>query len=130
MVSSTHLGTPADVIIPPLSASPESKAKSLLAFQSWSKASHNSINPSPVVIMQLCHTGRQSMRGSGRPIGTPSKAPSAIALNSTKGFIEKTMGKLVWGTPDAMTIEDIAELVQEFLRGARMAKEAGFEGGE
>lgn len=130
MVSSTHLGTPADVIIPPPSASSESYAKSFTAFQSWSTASHTASPSSPLVIMQLCHTGRQSMRGSGRSIMTASKAPSAVGLNSGKGFLEKTIGKIVWGTPDAMTYKDIALVVDQFVRGARMAREAGFEGGE
>lgn len=130
MVSAQHLGTPADVIVPVSPRGSEAHKASLQAFSAWAVASHTSGDvPKPVVIMQLCHTGRQSMRGSGRPFMTPSKAPSAVMMNSQKGLLERSIATVAFGTPDAMTHADIKDVVESFVAGARLAHDAGFEGG-
>ncbi|KAK4701676.1 xeroderma pigmentosum group C-complementing protein, partial [Phenoliferia sp. Uapishka_3] len=127
MVSSSNLGTPFDIKIP-LPTSP-TYPRSMSAFRKWATASHGD-DPCfrPAVIMQLCHTGRQSPRGAGRSLWTPSIAPSAIALDAGPGLMAKAFGKILWQTPVAMTEEDIDQVVDEFVKGARTAKETGFDG--
>ena len=127
MVSSSHLGSPADIICP--APSSPTYARSLNAFRAWADASHGDDPTSrPAVVMQLCHPGRQSPRASGRSILQPSLAPSAIALDTGAGLLATAFGKIMWQTPRAMTGKDIQGVVQEFLRAARMARETGFDG--
>lgn len=125
MVSPTHLGTPADIIVP-FPGSPD-YSQSLKAFKSWSKAckSHSSLAP---VIVQLCHTGRQSMRGAGRSLLTPNLAPSVVPVNAGNSLLAKGFSRIVWGTPREMTELDFDEVVEGFVQGARVAKECGFDG--
>ncbi|ORY92927.1 hypothetical protein BCR35DRAFT_274072 [Leucosporidium creatinivorum] len=127
MVSPTHLGSPVDVRVP-FPSSP-TYSSSLQAYKRWSSASHGS-NPStaPPSIIQLCHSGRQSLRCSGRPFFQPSKAPSAVCMRAGEGWVGKVIGEIVWGTPEAMTEEEIWEVVEGFVQGARVAKETGWEG--
>lgn len=124
MVSATHLGSPVDVRVP-FPSSPD-YAESLDAFKRWSVASHGP-NNTPTII-QLCHSGRQSMRGAGRPFLQPSKAPSAVGMVAGQGWIGKMIGEVVWGTPEEMSARDIEEVIEGFMQGARVAKEAGFKG--
>lgn len=132
MISPTNLGSPRDIVIPAAAVDTEEYKISLAAFSAWSTASHSPFlddpSKSPLVVMQLCHPGRQSTRGSGRALNKASKCPSAIALNSNKGFFEKLVGQIMWGTPDAMTQEDIDEVVGGFVKGAKLARESGFDG--
>lgn len=99
MVSSSHLGTPLDVIVPASDAS--TYQTSITAFKAWSESAHAA--GSAPVIMQLCHTGRQSMRGSGRSVLTASKSASAIALNANKDIVTKVMSRAMFGEPKEMT---------------------------
>lgn len=122
MVSPTHLGSPFDVVLP-FPSSP-SYDESLATFRVWAKAAHSTRKPSAPVIMQLCHTGRQSTRGSGRPLTQPALAPSAVPLKMGNDLL----GKVLFGTPKAMTIQDIKEVIAAFVQGARVAKETGFDG--
>lgn len=124
MVSASHLGSPVDVRVPFPSA--PDFAESLDAFKRWAIASHGDTNTP--TLLQLCHSGRQSMRGSGRPFLEPSKAPSAVGMTAGDGFVGRAIGKVVWGTPKEMSLEDVAEVIEGFAQGARIAKEAGFDG--
>lgn len=127
MVSPTHLGSPADLIVP--SPSSPTYAHSLSRFETWATACHESDSRTrPVVIMQLCHTGRQSMRGSGRQPWVPPLAPSAVPLDTGSGLLGTVFGKVMWQTPKAMTEEDIDLVVAQFVQGAKVAKAAGFDG--
>lgn len=40
------------------------------------------------------------------------------------------VGRLVWGTPEEMTATDFDEVVEQFVAGARLAKETGWDGVE
>jgi N-ethylmaleimide reductase len=78
------------------------------------------------IVLQLWHVGRVShsaYHGGALPV-----APSAIAASGkamTPDF------RLVdFETPHALTADEIAEVVQQFARGARLAREAGFDGVE
>lgn len=127
MVSPTHLGSPGDIVVP----FPESKTfdRSVGIFKEWAVASHAGGSKAPV-IMQLCHTGRQSMRGSGRPPLQPALAPSAVPLNAGNSLLAKAVSRVMWGTPKEMTESDIDDVVAGFVQGARIARDTGFEGVE
>ncbi|KAF9049292.1 FMN-linked oxidoreductase [Hymenopellis radicata] len=85
-----------------------------------------------VSIMQLSHAGRQSSNiiGGRLPL-SPPLAPSAVALTGrSEGFMSTAFHRLLFQTPRAMTLEDIDEVVDDFLRGATLAWKAGFHGVE
>ncbi|KAM0753214.1 FMN-linked oxidoreductase [Meredithblackwellia eburnea MCA 4105] len=136
MVSSSHLGTPGDIVLP----DPQSPSyqQSLDAFSTWATAAHGSPAPpdpstspsKPIAIMQLCHNGRQSMRGFGRPFFQPPLAPSAIRVDGATNMLEKLANTVVFQTPKAMLESDIDQVVENFVYGARVAKESGFDGVE
>lgn len=132
MVSPTNLGSPRDIVVPAGAVDSEEYKSSVKAYTAWAAASHapftNEPTKAPLVVMQLCHPGRQSTRGSGRAWNVPSKCPSAIMLNSNKGFYERMITKVMWGTPAALTVGEIGEVVAGFVKGAKVARESGFDG--
>ncbi|QSX29049.1 alkene reductase [Shewanella cyperi] len=76
------------------------------------------------IFMQLWHTGRVAhpfFWGGEAPI-----APSAIAVEGTV----PRMRELVYQTPKAVTVTEIAELVSDYAKAAENAIEAGFDGVE
>ena len=82
-------------------------------------------------IVQLAHPGRMSPAGAGtRPADMPALCPSSVpvSIGMGDGWLDKLALEKLLGTPKAMTIEDIDEVVEMFLDGARVAKEAGFAG--
>jgi N-ethylmaleimide reductase len=83
------------------------------------------------IFLQLWHVGRIS-----HPALQPDKmlpvAPSAITP-SGEAFIENENGEgalVPFVTPRALQIEEMPYLVQQYVRGARNAQRAGFEGVE
>src|SRR5438552_14484581 len=83
------------------------------------------------LIDQLWHVGRIS-HPSLQPDGMLPVAPSAIKP-SGQAFIEneKGEGELVpFVTPRALQIEEMPYLVRQYVRGARNALAAGFDGVE
>jgi N-ethylmaleimide reductase len=84
-----------------------------------------------LIFLQLWHVGRIS-HPSLQPDGMLPVAPSAIKP-SGQAFIEneKGEGELVpFVTPRALQIEEMPYLVRQYVRGARNALEAGFDGVE
>jgi 2,4-dienoyl-CoA reductase (NADPH2) len=69
-------------------------------------------------IMQLSHSGRQQDQG-----GVENRYKKAISSTNTKDYFHGILCQ-------AMTGEEIYEVVQQFGRGARRAKEAGLDGVE
>lgn len=59
----------------------------------------------------------------GRSPSSPALAPSAVPLN-----VAGPLGRVLWGTPRAMTGRDLDEVVEGFVNGARVAKETGWDG--
>ena len=80
----------------------------------------------PLAIMQLVHTGRQSMRGAGRAPWTPSVAPSAVPIAS--GNSPTLLEALLFNKPREMTHDDIHFVIDRFVEGAVLAERAGFDG--
>ena len=84
-----------------------------------------------LMFLQLWHVGRIS-HPSLQPDGMLPAAPSAIKP-AGQAFIEndKGQGELVpFVTPRALQIEEMPYLVRQYVRGARNALEAGFDGVE
>ncbi|BGP39868.1 hypothetical protein JCM10450v2_003840 [Rhodotorula kratochvilovae] len=83
-----------------------------------------SVPPSPFPPSSLAAFTRWSMRlFCGRTPSVPSLAPSAVPLR-----IAGPLGTLLWGTPRSMTDVDIEEVVRQFVDGARLARDAGWDG--
>ena len=76
--------------------------------------------------LQLWHTGRASH--SSFHDGELPVAPSAIKLNGDA--IHTPVGKQAYEVPRALTIDEIALVVEDYRRAAQYAKEAGFDGVE
>jgi N-ethylmaleimide reductase len=84
-----------------------------------------------LIFLQLWHVGRIS-HPSLQPDGMLPVAPSAIRP-SGEAFIENENGEgalVPFVTPRALQIEEMPYLVRQFLRGARNALSAGFDGVE
>ncbi len=57
-------------------------------------------------------------------------APSAIPLNIGDSWVACLARSIIFGTPKAMTGDQIDNVVAQFTRAARLASEAGFDGVE
>ncbi len=80
-------------------------------LRSWAEAGKKYNNH---IWVQISHSGRQTNRfGTNRPL-----APSEVQL--------KKLG--LFGKPKAMTEKDIQDVIERFVKAARLAKEAGFTG--
>jgi N-ethylmaleimide reductase len=78
------------------------------------------------IFLQLWHVGRIS-HPSLQPAGALPVAPSAIA---PAGQAWTQDGMKPYVTPHALTIEEIAGIVEDYRRGAAHARQAGFDGVE
>ncbi|KAL1758902.1 hypothetical protein FB107DRAFT_206322 [Schizophyllum commune] len=88
-----------------------------------------------LAIVQLNHTGRQSANFiGGRPPFVAPLAPSPIRVGSGKhirGVIDAltyAFHALLFHTPREMTLRDIDEVVAQFVHGAHVVRESGFDG--
>ncbi|MGE0784471.1 MAG: alkene reductase [Sandaracinaceae bacterium] len=79
------------------------------------------------IFVQLMHTGRVGHPGN-LPSGARVLAPSAIAWES-KMYVDGE-GQLPVPTAEAMTEADIEHAIEEYVRAAELAMEAGFDGVE
>lgn len=82
-----------------------------------------------LIFMQLWHVGRIS-HPALQPDGVLPVAPSAIRPRGD-AFIENDNGEgqlVPFVTPRALQIEELPYLVQQYLRGARNAMDAGMDG--
>ena len=85
-----------------------------------------------IIFAQLWHVGRVS-HTSLQPNSDAPVAPSAIAANSVKVFIETGPGAGALAepsTPRALSNAEVKELVQLYAQAARNALSAGFDGVE
>lgn len=79
------------------------------------------------IFLQLWHTGRVS-HSSYQVGGGPPVAPSAIAANGNAATADGSPAP--FEVPHALTIEEIAGIVQDYKKAAVRAKDAGFDGVE
>ncbi|WFD43508.1 hypothetical protein MPSI1_002170 [Malassezia psittaci] len=80
----------------------------------------------PLAVVQVVHCGRQSTRGAGRAPWKPAVAPSAVPM-MTEGK-QTTSDKLIFGTPRALSTEEVQDIIQRFVRGNEFCAKAGFDG--
>ncbi|EKM57662.1 uncharacterized protein PHACADRAFT_138900 [Phanerochaete carnosa HHB-10118-sp] len=87
----------------------------------------------PLAILQLSHGGRQSPNiiGGRWPFVSPL-APSASRLNldseSPAWTVSGLISRFFYQTPRAMSLKDIEDVVEAFVRSAKLAVGAGFDG--
>jgi 2,4-dienoyl-CoA reductase-like NADH-dependent reductase (Old Yellow Enzyme family) len=121
-VSEKYLGGPMDVL-----SSSSSSIEVQKIWKEWASACQETGTPT---VVQLNHPGRQSPLGAGkRSFFTKNLAPSAIKLNFGSSLLAGVVSSLIFGTPKAMTEEDISLVIDQFV-GARQSFEAGFKGVE
>jgi N-ethylmaleimide reductase len=80
------------------------------------------------IFIQLWHMGRQAH--SSFNVDKEIVAPSAIAVPGEAHTRDANREAVPYETPRALTVEEISQVVQDFKRGAKLAKEAGFDGVE
>lgn len=101
-------------------------------IEGWRKVTDAVHAENGVIFAQLWHVGRVSHHAL-QPNGEAPVAPSAIAPQKVKAFIETApgAGELVAPpTPRALTVPEIKELVALYAQAARNAIAAGFDGVE
>ena len=95
--------------------------------EGWKRVTDAVHEKGGVIYLQLWHMGRQS-HSSYHPSTNDIVSASAVKLN---GQAKNIHGENVEPeTPRALTVEEIKETVQDYVNGARLAKEAGFDGVE
>lgn len=123
IIDSTHMGTPGDLRIP--------KNADGVCLDSWERLAIAMTANETIGIVQLVHTGRQSVRGAGRAPWVAPMAPSAVRVDSNPpNFMGKLAERVALQMPRAMSKQDIDEVVQQFVSGAVLAQKAGFHGAE
>ncbi|MEO1435267.1 MAG: alkene reductase [Bacteroidota bacterium] len=79
------------------------------------------------IFLQIMHTGRVS-HPLNMAEGTRVVAPSAVQLDGE--MWTDVQGNQPYPTPEAMSIDDIEDAIQEYVNAAKNAIEAGFDGVE
>jgi N-ethylmaleimide reductase len=95
----------------------------IAAWQKVTKAVHEK---GSVIYAQLWHTGRVGHsvdRGGALPV-----APSAIAITGQPHYTSQ--GPKEYETPQALTIEQIKDIIADYVQAAKNAIAAGFDGVE
>jgi 2,4-dienoyl-CoA reductase-like NADH-dependent reductase (Old Yellow Enzyme family) len=98
-------------------------------FEKWKEwATIAQSNGTPTIV-QLAHPGRMSQAGAGnRPSDMPALCPSSVPVNLSDKWLEKFAIQSLLGTPKAMDLSEIDQAVEDWKRGARVSKAAGFKG--
>lgn len=130
-VSATHLTLGRDMTIPR-----EISEETLQPFRKLARIIHQQeiaarASPRSLAIMQLSHAGRQSPRILGGRFSAPPLAPSAVALGSGRNeesLISDLFHRLLFQKPREMSLADINTVTAAFVRGAKLAVLAGFDG--
>lgn len=118
-----HLGGPRDVTVNPVR-----ETEILEKWNIWAESCTSNGTPT---VMQINHPGRQSPLGAGsRGLRGQNIAPSAIPLDLGTGFVARFATSCIFGTPREMTLEDIEQVVKQFVDCSRLALKAGFQGVE
>ncbi|MFM8332338.1 MAG: alkene reductase [Candidatus Methylumidiphilus sp.] len=94
--------------------------------EAWRPVADAAHGKGTVIFMQLWHCGRASH--SAFHNGELPVAPSAIKLEGD--MIHTPIGKKPYETPRALSVEDIALIVEDYKAAAERAKNAGFDGVE
>lgn len=81
------------------------------------------------IFCQLMHTGRVS-HPANLPDAARVLAPSAVALEETKMWVDEEGEAVDMPAPEAMTASDVEAAIDEFVTATRLSIEAGFDGVE
>ncbi|KAK8849064.1 NADH:flavin oxidoreductase/NADH oxidase [Apiospora arundinis] len=120
-VDVAHLGDPGDIAVN-ASLTPERTAA---AFKTWAATCKGANgNHDAKAVVQLCHPGRQIAFKKDKI------APSAVPMDFGTALVPRLLNALVFGTPRAMTLTEICDVVRRFAEAARVVAEAGFAGVE
>jgi N-ethylmaleimide reductase len=95
-------------------------------IDAWKKVTSAVHAAGGAIVMQLWHTGRvghSEVRGGRLPV-----APSAIAIQGQKHFTAS--GPKDYEVPRALTTDEVCATIDDFEKGAKNAKAAGFDGVE
>ncbi|KAJ3714986.1 hypothetical protein C8R42DRAFT_681286 [Lentinula raphanica] len=127
IVSQDHLTLGRDMVVPR-----GLDDQTIRPFQKLAESIHGNKANRPLAIMQLSHGGRQSSNFlGGRLPFVPPLAPSALRSGQTlenEGIISNIFHLLLFQKPKAMSLADLDHLVSEFVRGAVLASQSGFDG--
>lgn len=116
------LSIPGDVCVHPGSLDESIMEK----WKEWAKIAQQHGTP---CVVQIAHPGRMSPVGAGnRPKDMMPLCPSAVPVKLGDTWLDKLALDTMLGTPKEMTLEEIDEAVENFVRAARVSKEAGFAG--
>lgn len=116
------LSVPGDVVVHEQSLA----APHLGRWRAWAAVAQAHGTP---CLVQLAHPGRMSPAGAGeRPRDMRAWCPSEVPVRVGDGWLDRMALDAVFGTPRAMTLEDIDDVVAGWVRGAVVAREAGFAG--
>lgn len=95
--------------------------------QAWKKVTDSVHRHDGKIFIQLMHTGRAT-HPDNLPKGAKMLAPSAIGL-SGKMWTD-TAGEQPYPVPQEMTEAEVKSTIQEYIKSAQLAVEAGFDGVE
>ncbi len=101
-------------------------------IEGWKKVAHEVHQKGGKIVMQLFHTGRLS-HPYFQQEGKQPVAPSAIQANGYNAFITNYHGQTIpipFATPRAFETQEIPGLVTQFVKAAKNAIVAGFDGVE
>ena len=96
-------------------------------MEGWKQITAAAHAKSGRIFLQLWHVGRIS-HPHYQPDGALPVAPSAIAPRSGQVMTEN--GPLPYVTPRALELSEIPVIIAEYISGAKLAREAGFDGVE
>lgn len=100
----------------------------LAKWKEWAEIAQKDGTP---CIVQLAHPGRMSPAGAGiRPPDMSALCPSSVPVELGDSWLDKLARDTLLGTPKAMTVEEIDEVVSKFIHGAIVARDAGFAGSQ
>ena len=127
-VCSDHLSLGRDMVVPPVLSQ-----GTIRPFARLAAAIHrNSMDSSrPLAVMQLSHSGRQSANilGGRTPFSPPmAPSPTPWRLFKSGGVLASILHSILFQTPREMGLENIDDVADAFLRGARLASLSGFDG--
>lgn len=121
-VDMRYFSVPGDVCVHKGSLDPTVMAK----WKEWAKIAQAEGTP---CVVQIAHPGRMSPAGAGnRPANMPALCPSSVPVKLGDTWLDKLALDKILGIPKTMTLSEIDDAVENFVRGAQVAKEAGFAG--